>query len=184
MVGCFFLNISQTKAAQTLFDFTDLSAQRNWVNVNDSVMGGVSIGRHRVTDEGHLRFVGSLSLANNGGFASIRSRPSQLEFNRESVLVLRVRGDGRKYYVDLRSPTRQMAFSYRVSIQTKADQWQDFRIPVSTFKPTSFGRTLSNASGPDATRVNSIGFTIADKKAGPFQLDVDWIKVDRPRSAQ
>jgi hypothetical protein len=29
----------------------------------------------------------------------------------------------------------------------------------------------------DPGKVNSVGFLLADKKAGPFKLEVDWIKV-------
>ena len=175
MVGAF---VTQAAGAdRILFDFEDPAAQRDWINVNDGVMGGISKGSHRVDEQGHLRFEGILSLENNGGFASIRSRPGQLDLDSDSVIWLRLRGDGRKYYLDLRTPSRRMAFSYRVSVQTKAGEWQEFRVPLSMFKATSFGRTLSNSRGPDAGRVNSVGLTIADKKAGPFQLDVDWIKV-------
>ena len=29
----------------------------------------------------------------------------------------------------------------------------------------------------DPSKVNSVGFLLADKQAGPFKLEVDWIKV-------
>ena len=44
---------------------------------------------------------------------------------------------------------------------------------------TSFGRPVRNAGPVDAGKVNSIGFLLADKKAGPFKLEVEWIKVLR-----
>jgi NADH dehydrogenase [ubiquinone] 1 alpha subcomplex assembly factor 1 len=42
---------------------------------------------------------------------------------------------------------------------------------------TSFGRKLDNASPVGATKVNSIGFMLADKKAVPFKLEIAWVKV-------
>jgi hypothetical protein len=27
--------------------------------------------------------------------------------------------------------------------------------------------------------INSIGFMLGDKKAGPFKLEIEWIKVER-----
>lgn len=42
-----------------------------WRSVNDGVMGGLSAGGMEQSDEG-LKFVGRLSLENNGGFSSAR----------------------------------------------------------------------------------------------------------------
>jgi hypothetical protein len=36
----------------------------------------------------------------------------------------------------------------------------------------------------DAGKVNSIGFLLADKKAGPFKLEVEWIKVVRAAAGE
>ena len=44
-----------------------------WTIVNDGVMGGVSDGRFRITADQTMEFFGTLSLENNGGFASVRS---------------------------------------------------------------------------------------------------------------
>ena len=31
----------------------------------------------------------------------------------------------------------------------------------------------------DPSDVNGLGILLGDKKAGPFELEIDWIKVDR-----
>ena len=161
---------------RTLFDFaTEFSAQQ-WVNVNDGVMGGASAGKRRIRDN-RLEFKGNLSLANNGGFASVRSRPNRLGLRDSDVLVIRVRGDGRQYYMNLRTPNNRIAFSYRSSFATKPGEWLELQMPVKVFQATSFGRKLGDVGPVAANSVNSLGFMIADKKAGPFKLQVDWIKV-------
>jgi hypothetical protein len=38
-------------------------------------MGGVSEGKFKITDKKTMEFFGTLSLENNGGFASVRTRP-------------------------------------------------------------------------------------------------------------
>ena len=53
-----------------LFAFESTEAAAGWQAVNDGVMGGVSDGRFRVTEGQTLEFYGTLSLENNGGFAS------------------------------------------------------------------------------------------------------------------
>lgn len=163
---------------RTLFDFSTAATRGSWTNVNDGVMGGRSVGRYSFTDAGNLQFFGTLSLENNGGFASVRSRPMRLGLKNDDVLRIRVKGDGRKYFLDVRSPSNRMAFSYRVSIQTQASKWQEFEVPLANFVGTSFGRTLPKAR-PNASSVNSIGLTLSDKRPGPFQLEVAWIKTNR-----
>ena len=170
-------DVRADESERLLFDFDGPDAVKQWRNVNDGVMGGDSDGRRRVTDEGCMEFYGRLSLDNNGGFASVRSSPAELRLSESDVIVARVRGDGRRYYMNLRVATYRTAFSYRSSFQTKAGKWQEIRVPVAAFQATSFGRRIPNASPVDLNNVNSIGFLLADKIPGEFSLKVDWIKV-------
>ena len=64
---------------------------------------------------------GTLSLANNGGFASVRARGIQLELGDKESIAARVRGDGREYSFNLYTPSRRIAFSYRAKFKTKKD---------------------------------------------------------------
>ena len=162
-----------------LFDFSKPDAAKQWQTVNDGVMGGVSDGRVRITDEGIMEFYGTLSLENNGGFASARSKSKSLGLTEGDVIVARVRGDGREYYLNATVPTFRIAFSYRSSFETKAGEWLEVKMPLKELQATSFGRPVKNAGPVDASKVNSIGFLLADKKAGPFKLEVEWIKVIR-----
>lgn len=163
-------------AARTVFSFDSDEASKQWGTVNDGVMGGRSDGRFEITDDNLLRFFGTLSLANNGGFASVRSQPTKFGLVAGDNLVMRVRGDGRTYSVNLYTPTRRMAFSYRASFETVKNEWAEVNIPVEDFVAMSFGRMVRN-SPLDPTRVNGIGVVLGDKQAGPFELTIDWIKV-------
>ena len=71
-----------------------------WVAVNDGVMGGRSTGGPTLPD-GTLKFRGDLSLANNGGFASVRSVGRSFDLSSATAVVLRVKGDGRSYQLRL-----------------------------------------------------------------------------------
>ena len=160
-----------------LFDFDQTDAEK-WQSINDNVMGGLSEGSSHIMKDGLLEFSGKLSLENRGGFASVRSRPGQFDLSPFKEIVLRVRGDGRTYYCNLHVPTIRIAYSYRAAFATKPDKWQEIRIPLKQFRATWFGRTMKNAAPIDPKKVRSMGFTIADKKAGPFKLEIDWIKGD------
>jgi len=161
---------------QMLLSFDKPEAAKQWRTINDNVMGGVSEGRSRITEDKTLEFYGNLSLENNGGFASVRSQTVTLDLDKHEGVVLRVRADGRSFYCNLHVPTSMPAFSYRAKFDTKKEQWQEVRIPWKEFRATAFGRELESKSSLETSKVNAIGFLIADKKAGPFRLEVEWIK--------
>ncbi|MHC4178669.1 MAG: CIA30 family protein, partial [Planctomycetota bacterium] len=119
---------------QVLFDFETPRDDRKWDSVNDGVMGGRSEGTFRVNRKGILEFYGNLSLENRGGFASVRSKPAKLDLSKTDALVIRFRGDGRTYYCNLYVPTNRTAYSYRARFDTKAERWQEVRLPLKSFQ--------------------------------------------------
>jgi NADH dehydrogenase [ubiquinone] 1 alpha subcomplex assembly factor 1 len=181
--GCLALLMVPTVMAQDalipLFDFTGADAAREWQAVNDGVMGGVSEGRFKITDDKTMVFSGTLSLANNGGFASVRSKARKLDLEKGDTLVARVRGDGREYTLNLYLNRSRTAFSYRATVQTKKDEWIEIKVPVDEFEATSFGRVVTEAGAVKPEDVSSVGFLLGDKKAGPFRMEIKWIKVER-----
>ena len=162
-----------------LFDFTGADAAKEWQAVNDGVMGGVSEGKFKITDKKTLEFSGTLSLENNGGFASVRSKAKKLGLVKGDTIVAKVRGDGREYNLNLYLNKPLMAFSYRATVQTKKDEWIEVKVPLDKFEATSFGRPVKDAGTVKPEEVNALGFLLGDKKAGPFKLEVESIKVAR-----
>ena len=164
---------------KVLFDFTGVDAAKEWQAVNDGVMGGVSEGKFKITDKKTMEFFGMLSLANNGGFASVRTKGKKLGLEKGDTLVVKVRGDGREYELNLYVPTIQIAYSYRTVFQTEKDEWVEIKLPLDTFYATSFGQVVKNAGQVNPATVNGIGFVLSDKKAGPFKMEIEWVKVER-----
>ena len=150
---------------------------QGWQTVLDGVMGGLSTGRIEAGDGGTLRFSGELSLENNGGFSQIRTSVPEGTFDGASGLVLRVKGDGRNYQCDIRSSRlRLMAGGYQRVFATKAGEWTEIEIPFSECVANSFGQRVRNAPSLDPASIESVGITLADKKEGPFAIEVDWIR--------
>lgn len=149
--------------------------QVRWQTVNDGVMGGVSQGDWQMTDRGTLLFAGETSLRNNGGFSSIRTRPRNLELEGFDGVAIRVKGDGRTYKLSLRTSRASSWVAYWADFETNPGEWQEVRIPFGQWIPTFMGQRLD---GPalDVSAINSVGFMMYDKKAGPFSLEVDWIR--------
>lgn len=163
----------------TLFDFTGADAAKEWQTVNDGVMGGVSEGKFKITDKKTLEFFGTLSLENNGGFASVRTKAKKLGFEKGDTIVAKVKGDGREYHMNLSVPTFQIAYNYRAVFQTKKDEWIEVKLPLDKFEATSFGQVVKNAGQVKPNSVNALGIMLSDKKAGPFKMEVESIKVER-----
>jgi monofunctional biosynthetic peptidoglycan transglycosylase len=69
-------------------------------------------------------------------------------------------------------------YSFRQTFKTKKGEWIAFRLPVDTFVATWRGRVFPDQK-LDPSKVNSVGFLLGDKKAGPFKLEVEWMKVTK-----
>ncbi len=164
---------------QMLFDFTQADAAKDWQSVNDGVMGGVSEGEFKLTDKKTLEFYGTLSLKNNGGFASVRTKAKKLGLQQGDTLVIKVKGDGREYSLNLYLNKPLVAFSYRATVQTKKDEWIEVKVALDKFEATSFGRPIKNAGTVKPEEINAVGFMLSDKKVGPFTMEIEWIKVER-----
>lgn len=161
-----------------LYRFDNPEAAKPWQTVNDGVMGGRSVGRFKVNADKKMEFSGTLSLENNGGFASVRARGTALSMEKDDVIVARVRGDGREYNFNLYAENNLGGYSYRQSFQTKRGEWTEVELPLSECVATWRGRTYPNEK-LDPSKVTGLGFLLGDKKAGSFKLEVDWIKIGR-----
>ena len=156
-----------------LFEFDGADPGR-WVAVHDTVMGGRSDGGAEIRD-GVLRFSGTLSLANNGGFASMRNAIAA-DLTGHSGIRLRVRGDGRSYGLRLQTEARYFgrAVSWSGEFATEAGQWVDVDVPFDSLSAGFRGRSLDGYEF-DPARIELIGVLLGDKNEGPFLIEIDWI---------
>ncbi|HIJ74983.1 MAG TPA: CIA30 family protein [Candidatus Hydrogenedentes bacterium] len=155
--------------------------EKPWRNIDDVVMGGVSRSQFTVKD-GVGIFEGNVSLENNGGFASARSEPRDVDLRGYTGLILRVRGDGKRYGLRLRTRADFDGVSYQAPLPTKAGEWQEVRIPFADFKPVFRGQVVRGAPALDLENIKTFGFIISDKQEGPFKLEVKWVKAYAPVS--
>ena len=160
---------------KTLVDFQTATNTAAWQVVNDDVMGGVSTSSFRLTN-GVAVFQGGVSLENNGGFASVRSKPARHDLAGCDAFVVRVRGDGRRYKFTARTDRSFDSAIYQCAFTTKKGEWKEHHLPLKQFVATFRGRVLSGQPPLDAAKVTSVGFLIADKQAGLFHLELAWIR--------
>lgn len=162
-----------------LFSFEQESLEGDWYSIDDRVMGGVSRSALLGASETTRIFGGHLSLEQNGGFASVRSASSRFDLSEYEAIELRVRGDGKRYKLCLKTDGRFDGVIYQSGFDTEAGQWATVRIPLSAFTPTWRGRPVPQAGPLDPSRIRTFGLMISDGQQGDFALEVDWIDAAR-----
>ena len=155
---------------RVLFRFDHEGSVAGWVAIDDAVMGGVSASRLAWADAGHALFTGVVSLAQGGGFASVRSPPADLALPGATCYLLEARGDGRRYKLNLRTDDSFDGINYQAAFAPPADGWSLLRLPIADFRPRFRGRTVDSAPPLDPARVRQVGLMIADRQPGPFAL--------------
>jgi monofunctional biosynthetic peptidoglycan transglycosylase len=168
---------------RVLFDFQTPTLYPAWQIVNDDVMGGVSTSRFQNLTNGGAVFGGVVSLENNGGFASVRSQPVRVDLTGCESFLLRVRGDGRRYKFSVRTEAGLDTPLYQHAFTTKRGEWEEHRLPIKDFVPTFRGRILTTVPALDPGKVTSVGLLISDEQAGPFRLELAWIKAESGSSS-
>jgi len=160
----------------TILDFRTLNDTRAMI-VNDGVMGGRSSSSIYLDAAGFAVFAGSLSFENNGGFASVRLpiRPGVMED--ASHLVLRVRGDGRRYQARLRPGRRNDGVAWAAGFETTAGEWVTVELPIEDFEPTFRGYRPRGVGPLAPADVGQVGIMLAANQEGPFRLEVEWVGV-------
>ena len=157
-----------------LFATTEANANARWYVVNDSVMGGIS-NSQVLQNDGNLVFTGNVSLANNGGFASIRTL---LDVKNQNItkIVLRVKGDGQTYQLRLRTNEYMDGAAYTHSFSTTKSEWLNIEFLPEDFQLTYRGRLLEQQPTISFKEIKQLGFMIAGKQAGKFRLEVERIE--------
>jgi hypothetical protein len=159
-----------------IFDFSNPDDRNQWRPINDTVMGGISASQLQTTKEGFALFTGTVSLENNGGFASLQSQPSAYNFTGYEGIAIRIKGDGKRYKFSLKSNILLDSPRYEAAFITDKEVWATVTIPFNTLVPTFRGTVLTNETPIDISKVKSFSFLISDKQEGSFRLEIDWVK--------
>lgn len=160
----------------SVFRFDAPESVAGWRAIDDAVMGGVSSSAISYVPEGGAVFSGSVSLANNGGFASVRS-PSFVLPGSGGAFLLTVRSDGKRYKFTVRTDAALDGVSYQAAFQPLPGERVVVRLAAADFLPKWRGRIVDNAPQLDPARAQQLGLLIADRQAGAFRLEVAAIEL-------
>lgn len=148
----------------TLLDFSDPDVAKDWIAVDDRIMGGSS--RSRMVHAGDCTsFEGEL-VVDGGGFASVRyEMPLALAADVEA-LVLDASGDGRMgYKLTLNTAPGGRSLSYQCPLPL-ADGEKRARLPLSSFKASVRGSPAPDAPPLRAAQVCTLGFMLSRYEVG------------------
>jgi NADH dehydrogenase [ubiquinone] 1 alpha subcomplex assembly factor 1 len=169
------LSIFFGSSMETIYTFSATTNIKEWRIVNDGVMGGISRSSLVLTDAGHGKFSGHVSLANNGGFASIQLDTTIRLGEERKFIVLRLKGDGKRYEFRIKGE-RSQSESYVQQFATSGE-WETIRLSISAFYPQFRGRTLTLPNF-NFSNIEQMSFLIANKEEEDFELHVSWIGLE------
>ncbi|WP_370476546.1 CIA30 family protein [Tamlana flava] len=160
---------------KVIFDFDNNADTKDWIVVNDVVMGGKSLGYFKVNNLGHGLFEGSISLENNGGFSSVHYRFDKMEVKEFTKVIIRLKGDGKNYQFRVKSNSNDY-YSY-IKPFTTTGVWENIEIPLKDMYPSFRGRRLEH---PNFSKdyIEEIAFLIANGKNEHFKLLLDKIALE------
>ena len=159
----------------TIFNFNKSSTINHWSVIDDMVMGGKSSGRFHLDEQGNGVFEGLISLENNGGFSSVRHRFNEINTTGYTKIVLRVKGDGKKYQFRIKEKTTD-SHSYITTFQT-TKEWKVISLNLKDMYPSFRGRKLDAPNYSKAV-IEEIAFLMGNKKAENFKLTIDHITLE------
>lgn len=160
---------------EKIYTFSTTTNIKEWRIVNDGVMGGLSKSSLVLTDAGFGQFSGHVSLANNGGFASIQLDTTIQLAEEMKFIVLRLKGDGKRYEFRLKGDISQSE-SYVHQFSTSGE-WETIKLEISAFYPQFRGRTL-NIPNFNYNSIEQFGFLIANKQEEDFEILIFWIGLE------
>jgi NADH dehydrogenase [ubiquinone] 1 alpha subcomplex assembly factor 1 len=169
------LSLFTKSTMKTIYTFSTQTNIREWLIVNDGVMGGISKSSLVLTNAGHGRFAGHVSMANNGGFASIQLNTTIKLVEEKKFIVLRIKGDGKRYEFRLKGDISQSQ-SYVQQFATSGE-WENIKLEISKFYPQYRGRKL-NIPNFNFKNIEELSFLIANKQEEDFELLIDWIGLE------
>ncbi|XP_017781725.1 PREDICTED: complex I intermediate-associated protein 30, mitochondrial [Nicrophorus vespilloides] len=176
----------------------DQETVNKWIVTSDSDNNeGFSKCKFDLTEHGKGHFHGNLSTripkdgrVQRAGYCNIKSLRARKSFKRESyydwvnynMLVLKVRGDGRSYIINIATKGYYDIMwndVYNYILFTRGGPyWQIARIPFSKFFLSSKGRIQDKQYPLPLNRVTSFGFSVGDKIDGPFSLEIDYVGLE------
>nr|CAD7459854.1 unnamed protein product [Timema tahoe] len=181
-----------------VWQFGSDECHKQWVTTSDKDhREGFSTCQLSVSPMGKALFSGTLDTRvprdghiKKAGYCNMKSIRARKSFKREAVLdwtlythlVLRVRGDGRSYMLNISTEGYfDLLWNdvYHYVLFTRGGPyWQVAKIPFSKFFLASKGRVQDKQYPIPLNYISSLGISVGDKINGQFHLEIDYIGLE------
>lgn len=151
------------------------AADRAWDYLADTVMGGVSTGaatRETVGSRTVLHLSGEVSTANRGGFVQMRTALPDGLPDAARGLVLRLRGNGERYFVHLRGRATLLPWQFWQSPFETGPDWAVVRLAWGDF--SAKGCFIPGRLAPETIRSIGLAAYGRDHVADLWLSDLGW----------
>lgn len=160
-----------------LFDF-GADKSHTWYALSDRVMGGRSQGA--VSFEADvLRFSGTVSFDNNGGFSSVRGDHTALDLSEYSNVTVRYRVQDQSLTLNFNHYNEWYRPNYKAFLPETGMDWNTVTLLLGDLEEYRVGRPTGNKIDQSKLkRIIRLGIMTADKKEGDFIAEIDFIRFD------
>jgi len=169
-----FFNLKILFSQNIIYHFDNEVNLKEWVIVNDDVMGGVSKSNLNINKYGNGVFSGKISTAYNGGFASVRYNCKRIYIKDNKSIRLKIKGDEKEYQLRIKANTDDY-YSYLLPFKTSG-KWEEIIIPLKEMYASFRGRRL-DVKNFNNDYIEQITFLIGNKKNESFNLIIDSITI-------
>lgn len=147
----------------------------DWYIINDGVMGGLSRGQAKLTEEG-LQFVGKVSLENNGGFTSLRAPFGSYDLSGYQQITIKYRSKGIEMAFQMEEDRRFYYPNFKIHLPG-SDDWVTQTFDLDAVKQFRMGYATGNLmQSDDQSEIIRMGFITDEKKAGDFEFEVAFVE--------
>lgn len=174
--------------------FSDPNAIETCKIMSDQDMGGFSkvsmdFKPASTTEPAHAHFHGSISTElppnrpeiQRSGYAAWRTRDraatifgkSLWDLDPYSYLALRIRSDGRKYFVNIQTESIVPTDLHQHRLYAKQPgEWETVVLSINEFVRTNHGMVVEPQKDMMRQRIRSVGIGLIDRMPGPFDISI------------
>mmetsp|Transcript_7495 Transcript_7495/g.19517 ORF Transcript_7495/g.19517 Transcript_7495/m.19517 type:complete len:227 (-) Transcript_7495:371-1051(-) len=159
-----------------------------WGPLDDVIMGGASSSTWEATPTGTGVWRGSVTSANNGGFAGVRTRPLRpaVDASRFAGLKVKLTSDSAtRFKFIVRDSDDWNGVAWTWCFDAPGGRPVEVTLPFAEAKPTKFAKVLTDAPPLDTARLTALQLTLSKFefdgglnprfKEGDFVVDVEAI---------
>ena len=189
--------VSAPMTAYSLLDLADPQTVQGCKTMSDADIGGSSSALldyipRSSSQPAHARFHGSISTdlprnrpqVQRTGYAGWRNkdRPPTIfgkslwDLDPYTYLALRVKSDGRKYFVNVQTESIVYTDLHQHRLHArKPGEWETVFIKIGSFIRTNHGEVVEPQTEMLRQKVRTLGMSLTDRVPGPFDLAISSV---------